>query len=59
MAVNQIGKVTLPISEDSTYDVRTAIRGAEDELNRMVVDINKALVQLEGLVMTRTRLPEP
>ena len=50
----EIRKVTLSISEDSDHSVRTAVKDVEDTLNRMVVDINKALSNLEGLIMART-----
>jgi hypothetical protein len=35
--------------------VRTAIKSTEDEMNKLVTDINKVVAQLEALVMTRTR----
>jgi hypothetical protein len=52
--VDKVTPVVLAISEDSTHDIRTALRDAEDKVNRVVTDINKALVQLEALIVTRT-----
>lgn len=54
MAIDPVGKVILPVSEDAEHTVRTAVKDTEDSLNRMVTDINKALTQLESLIVVRT-----
>lgn len=59
--VDQINRVNIPVSGDADQPVRTAIKGTEDEVNRLVSDINKVFAQLEALVMSRTgvtRFPE-
>jgi hypothetical protein len=53
--VDQLNKVTLSVSADADHPVRTAIKSTEDEMNKLVTDINKVVAQLEALVMTRTR----
>jgi hypothetical protein len=55
MPIDQIDKVTIAVSADADHPVRTAIKGTEDEMNKLVADINKVFAQLEALVMTRTR----
>src|SRR4029077_9626761 len=40
MPIDQIDKVTIAVSADADHPVRTAIKGTEDELNRLVEDIN-------------------
>lgn len=61
MAIEKISSVTIAVSEDADHPVRTAIKGTEDEMNKLVTSINKALTQLEDLIVVRTRvtrLPE-
>ena len=40
MPIDQIDKVTIAVSADADHPVRTAIKGTEDELNKLVEDIN-------------------
>lgn len=54
MMVDQINKVILPVSADADHPVRLAVKSTEDEMNKLVVDINKALTQLESLIVART-----
>jgi hypothetical protein len=54
--VDQVGKVSIAVSEDADHPVRTAIKGTEDEMNKLVTSINKALTQLEDLIVVRTRM---
>jgi hypothetical protein len=56
--VDKIPTVTLSISEDAEHTTRRAIKDTEDEMNRLVVSINKALVQLEDLIVVRTAREE-
>jgi hypothetical protein len=44
MPDEKISKVTLAISEDSDHPVRVAVKGVEEELNRLVTDINAKAV---------------
>lgn len=52
--VDKVTPVVLSVSEDSDHTIRTAVKGTEDEINKLVVNINKVVAQLEGLIMTRT-----
>lgn len=56
MAIEKIGSVTIAVSEDADHPVRTAIKGTEDEMNKLITNINKALTQLEDLIVVRTRI---
>lgn len=40
MATEKIGVVSLAVSEDADHPVRAAIKDTEDEINRLVTDIN-------------------
>jgi hypothetical protein len=53
--VDQVSKVILPVSADADHPVRLAIKDTEDEMNKLVVNINKVLAQLEDLIVVRTR----
>ena len=44
MPIDQIDKVTIAVSADADHPVRTAIKGTEDELNRLVEDINSKAI---------------
>lgn len=55
--VDQINKVVLPVSADADHPVRLAVKSTEDEMNKLVTDINKALTQLESLIVARTGGP--
>jgi hypothetical protein len=44
MPIDQIDKVTIAVSADADHPVRTAVKGAEDEINRLVDDINSKAV---------------
>jgi hypothetical protein len=52
--VDKVTPVTLSVSEDAEHTIRTAVKGTEDEIYKLVTNINKVVAQLEGLIMTRT-----
>lgn len=44
MPVEQIDRVTFAVSEDADHSTRAAVKGSEDQVNRLIVDINNKAI---------------
>lgn len=44
MPIEQIDRVTFAVSEDADHSTRAAVKGSEDQVNRLIVDINNKAI---------------